>query len=45
MSHLNLEDLSQREREEIDKALAMLNPYLAMSKVDWSIPMTKDEDI
>lgn len=39
MSHLALDELTEAERVAIEKALAELDPYLAMSKVDWSIPM------
>lgn len=35
MCALILDDLTEHERAEVDKAMAMLNPYLQLAAVEW----------
>lgn len=41
MCALILDDLPEHERAEVDKAMAMLSPYLQLAAVDWMA--AKDE--
>lgn len=36
MCALILDDLPEHERAEVDKAMAMLDPYLQLTAVDWT---------
>lgn len=35
MCALILDDLPEHDRAEVDKAMAMINPYLQLADVDW----------
>ena len=35
MSQLDTQDLSEQEREEVQKAMRLLDPYLFISSVEW----------
>jgi len=35
MSQLDTQDLSEQEREEVQKAMRLLDPYLLISSVEW----------
>lgn len=42
MSHLTLDDLPEHERQDAAKARAMLDPYVALMRVDWKEPCHAD---
>jgi len=35
VSELNVDGLSEQEREEVQKAMRLLDPYLLISSVEW----------